>query len=431
MTPNTTSKKQDFDLRTYKQLFKALSTALYHDQDRKRYHGFTAALVARKVAENTGLVSAANIFYTGLIHDLGGIGLPHHVVHYELADRDQIKHYPPSELRQVVHHGPVGADMLAKYGVFDWATDIIRDHHERHDGTGFPEGKSGKEITSEVDILGAADMLDMYLCSIEGEHTCNKEKRVRGFKDFLTSHGGFSPVVRDEILTIASREEFIGSLLSVQTLEKMIKRSFQQLTPPGDINVDSIVKLLGAVIDVKSNYTEDHSKRVAQMGDELGRKLGMDEDELQEYKYGAYLHDLGKVGVDRQIIDKPAELTDKEYEKIKKHPLYSKEILSEIDKLDEVAKITGHHHEWYDGNGYPRGLNGEDIHLGARIIAVTDAWDAMTSDRPYRKALSKEKAVDELRDQAGSQFDPKVVDAFLEMLEESSSKEGESLERAS
>ena len=419
MRSKDVTQKQDTDLRTYKQLFKALSTALYHDEDRKRYHGFTTALVGKNIAKKTGLAQPARIFYTGLIHDLGGLGLPHHVVHYELADRNVSKNYPPKELRQVVHHGPIGADMLSEHEGFGWASNTIRNHHERYDGTGFPAGKSGDELSIEVDILGAADMLDMYLCSLEAEdEPCSEEERVKGFEEFLEVHGGFREVIKEEVVELNRREEFIRSLLSIQSLEELVDEAIATLTPPGGINLTSIVELLGAVIDVKSNYTEDHSSRVATLGEKLGKQLGMSEKELRDYRYAAYLHDLGKVGIDRSILDKPSSLTDEEYNKIKKHPRYSEETLSEIEELEEVAKITGQHHERFDGTGYPNGLEGEDIELSARIISLVDAWDAMTSDRPYQKAMDKEEAVKELLENAGTQFDPPVVEEFLELVQE-------------
>ena len=142
----------------------------------------------------------------------------------------------------------------------------------------------------------------------------------------------------------------------------------------------------------------------------------MSNQELTDILYAAYLHDIGKVGINRSIITKAGNLTEKEYERIKRHPTFSEEILSQIDRLDNVAKIAGQHHERYDGSGYPRGLEGEQIKLSARIIAVVDAWDAMTTDRPYQRALSKEDAIKELKKSRGSQFDPQVVEEFLPVI---------------
>ncbi len=261
-------------------------------------------------------------------------------------------------------------------------------------------------------------MLDVYLYSLEGEFgSTSAAERVDGFVKFLEEHGGFRKKVRNAVFDLAGREEFVRSLESITSLEKMVKEEIEHLSPPGGIHLEGIVELLGTVIDIKSNYTEDHSRRVATLGKKVGKKLGMSERELSDYRYAAYLHDLGKVGIDRDIITKPQSLTEEEYERIKKHPLYSQEILSQINELEKAAKIAGQHHERYDGNGYPKGLEGKQIKLEARIISVIDAWDAMRTDRPYQKALNKEEAIKELRENAGSQFDPRIVDILAGITE--------------
>lgn len=413
------TKKPNVDLKTYKQLFEALSVALYFDEDRKRYHGISTALLGEKLAKLSGLVAPERIFYGGLIHDLGGIGLNHHIIHYALGGHYQKDDPSSSDIFQAKYHGHIGAGEIGEYEGFNWATEIIRDHHERYDGTGLPEGKSGKEVPIGAEVLGAADILDIFLYSLEiKNHLEPKETRVDSFRKFLGTHGGFRDRIREWILAIASQEQYIDSLLSIQALESKIVDKMAKLSPPGDVRLDDIIRLLGSVIDIKSNYTEDHSARVARLGEKVGKRLGMTDKELQDYRYGAYLHDLGKVGIDRTIINKPDSLTEQEYEKVKKHPKYSEETLEEIEELGEVAKIAGHHQEYYDGSGYPRGLEGEQIKLGARIIAVVDAWDAMTSDRPYRDALSEEEAIKELKVNSGSQFDPQVVKEFLKLHKE-------------
>ncbi len=416
---NTDSLDAMVNLKTYKQLFEAFSKALYFDDDRKRYHGISTALIGKKMAEESGLASSSRIFYSGLIHDLGGIGLSHHIVHYALATPTDLEELPSSERRQAKAHGHLGAEKLEVYEGFEWALDPMRDHHERSDGTGLPEGKSGAEVPIGVEVIGAADMLDLFLCSLEEKERQLKKEFIEGLESFLETHGGFRDKVRKSLFQVAGEDDFIHSLLSIQDLERMLDKGLDQLTPPGGVHLEEIAELLGSVIDIKSNYTEDHSNRVASLSEKLGKEMGMTERELRNYRFGAYLHDLGKVGIDKSIIDKPESLTEEEYEKIKRHPRYSEKILSEIDELEKVAKIAGQHHENYDGTGYPRGLEGEDITLGARILTVIDAWDAMTSNLPYRDALSEKGAINELRENAGTQFDPRVVGKFLEIQEES------------
>lgn len=179
-----------------------------------------------------------------------------------------------------------------------------------------------------------------------------------------------------------------------------------------------LVQTLAKVIDAKDSYTGDHAGRARSRAVKLARKLNVNEKMIKMIEYAALLHDIGKIGIDERIITKPSRLTKEEYEQMKKHPEIGYNILSPVEFLSPVAKIILYHHEWYNGMGYPQGLKGEEIPLGSRIVSVIDAWDAMTSDRPYRKALSFENAVDELKKGKGVQFDPKVVDAFLTLLEE-------------
>jgi HD-GYP domain-containing protein (c-di-GMP phosphodiesterase class II) len=179
-----------------------------------------------------------------------------------------------------------------------------------------------------------------------------------------------------------------------------------------------LVETLAKIIDVKDAYTADHATRARIRAVKLARKLNVAEKMVKNIEYAALLHDMGKIGIDERILTKPGKLTDDEYKEIKRHPQIGYNILSPIEFLRPVAEIILYHHEWYNGNGYPDGLKGDEIPLGSRIISVIDAWDAMTSDRPYRKSLSKETAIEELKKGAGIQFDPKVVNAFLELMEE-------------
>ncbi|MFA6434584.1 MAG: HD-GYP domain-containing protein [Elusimicrobiales bacterium] len=176
-----------------------------------------------------------------------------------------------------------------------------------------------------------------------------------------------------------------------------------------------MVQTLARVIDAKDAYTGDHAGRARQKARSLAEELHMPEQMIKYVEYAALLHDIGKIGIDGGILSKPGRLTEAEYTEIKKHPAIGYQILSPIHFLGPVAQMVLYHQEWYNGMGYPEGLKGEEIPLGARIVATIDAWDAMMSDRPYRKALSREIGVSELTKGAGKQFDPQVVEAFLKL----------------
>ena len=176
-----------------------------------------------------------------------------------------------------------------------------------------------------------------------------------------------------------------------------------------------MVQTLARVIDAKDSYTGDHAGRARQKARRLAEELRMPAQMIRYVEYAALLHDIGKIGIDGGILSKPGKLTQEEYEEIKKHPAIGYQILSPIHFLGPVAQMVLYHQEWFNGMGYPEGLKGEEIPLGARIVATIDAWDAMRSDRPYRKALSTEIAEDQLVKGSGRQFDPDVVKAFLKL----------------
>lgn len=180
---------------------------------------------------------------------------------------------------------------------------------------------------------------------------------------------------------------------------------------------------LARSVEEKDEDTEGHCHRLERLAIATGERLDLDGDKLIALSYGAYLHDVGKVKVPDNILNKPGPLTDEEWVEMRKHPIYGAQMLADKDFLYDAARIVEAHHERYDGNGYPRGLAGTAIPIEARIIAVVDAYDAMVSDRPYRKALSKATALAELKKNAGSQFDPLVVDAFLRVINSSNGEE--------
>ncbi len=165
-----------------------------------------------------------------------------------------------------------------------------------------------------------------------------------------------------------------------------------------------------------AEHMDGHSKRLVRMSYEVGRRFNLSPDRLADLKYAAFFHDLGKAKVPDEILEKTGELTDEEWAVMKKHTIWGREMLEDAEFLDRAGRIVEQTHERIDGRGYPKGLKGQDITLEARIISVVDAWDAMRTDRPYRKALPEEVAVQELRDNASSQFDPAVVDTFLNIL---------------
>jgi len=178
----------------------------------------------------------------------------------------------------------------------------------------------------------------------------------------------------------------------------------------------SIIRALVSALELKDSHTRGHSESVTRYAVALAKKLKLSPQEIESIEVAAILHDIGKIGIQESILNKPGKLNDEEWKEMKRHPEFSYKILKEVNFPWEIKPVIYAHHERYNGKGYPARLKGEKIPLGARILAVADTFAAMTSDRAYRKGLSKEMAIEELKRVAGTQLDPELVKVFVEML---------------
>lgn len=214
------------------------------------------------------------------------------------------------------------------------------------------------------------------------------------------------PFTPDELRIITAVADIAANAIYRASLHDQLEESY----------IETVLALARAM-DARDDYTGDHSQRLARWVEATARAMALPEKEIEGARWGALLHDIGKIGVPDGILRKPGRLTPEEYALMKRHPVIGAEILAPVKRLATVAPIVRAHHERYDGHGYPDGLKGEAIPLPARILTVADAYSAMTDDRVYRRGLSHAEAADELRRQAGRQFDPRVVEHFLVVLE--------------
>jgi putative nucleotidyltransferase with HDIG domain len=221
-----------------------------------------------------------------------------------------------------------------------------------------------------------------------------------------------SPFAEAEVRLLDGIAEIGGTAIRRARLFENLENSYMQM-----------VVSLARTMDARDSYTSGHSERISEWAEAVARELGCDEAEIQDVRWGALLHDIGKIGVPDAILRKPARLTDAEWAIMRKHPVIGEEILASTERMRGVATLVRHHQEKWDGTGYPDGLNGEEIPLGARILAVCDAYSAITDDRPYKKARGHEEAVAELHRCEGAQFDPRVVAAFCKIVERTRERE--------
>ena len=240
-------------------------------------------------------------------------------------------------------------------------------------------------------------------------------------------------VTRDQIkgvLEVFHRSHFEGEFEWLDFLETLASQAaiaidvstlfmdLQQSNAELNQAYNSTLEGWSHALDLRDKETEGHSQRVTELTLRLARAMSIEESDLIQIRRGALLHDIGKLGIPDAILLKNGPLTEEEMQKIRKHPVIAYELLSPIAYLHSSLDIPYSHHEKWDGSGYPRGLKGDEIPLAARIFAVVDVWDALTSDRPYRKAWPQEKAIEYIREQAGIHFDPRIIDTFLSMLNE-------------
>jgi len=213
------------------------------------------------------------------------------------------------------------------------------------------------------------------------------------------------PFVDEEIDMIKSLSGFFTSFIATHNY----------VSNQGRFEKDMILTMI-RILEYHDTYTKGHSKNVATIASLIAEKLGLNDELIRKTYWAALVHDVGKIVVPSSILNKESKLTIEEFEVIKKHPVYGHDFLSTSPELRDLARYVFHHHERWDGKGYPAGISGEEIPLISRIIMVADSWDAMRSDRPYRKGLSKEKAMEEILKHSGAQFDPNIAKVFIKML---------------
>lgn len=225
-------------------------------------------------------------------------------------------------------------------------------------------------------------------------------------------------IVREMAAQAAMAVEQAALFSTVRTYAHQLEQSY-----------DTTLKVLMSALDAKDHSTEGHSERVASLTVSTAREMGVPEEQLLDLERGALLHDVGKIGVPDAVLLKPGALSRQEWESMQRHPLLAGLMVSKVEFLEGALPVLLYHHEHYDGSGYPFGLAGDRIPLAARVFAVVDAYDAMTSSRPYREALSHEEAMREIKAQAGTQFDPEVTTAFERIMAERLGLQGEEAEK--
>ncbi len=395
--------------KTIDELIVAISFVTDLEGDKKIYHAWRVAIIATKLA---GLKVKSHkrkdIFYACLLHDIGGVGLPHHIIHY-LQRRDKTSH------SILLSHPIIGAQLIWSIPNMDSPSKFILDHHEWFNGEGYPRGKMTREIPLGAQIIRVADFIDI---NFQQSH----RQKLNKISQCIDQASGkeFSRELAKSANNILKRKKFFNQI----TKRKNIPRLFSKTkgTLPGlDIKkgVDAVgmaLETFAQVIDMKHPFTAGHSLRVSRFAMAIGLAMNLAHDEITKLKWAGLIHDIGKLTVSRKILDKPTKLTKKEFKEVMKHAEMTRKIMQMISTFKNITPAASSHHEYFNGSGYPKGLKEYRIPLGSRILCVCDAFDAMTSNRPYRAPLNPQAACREIQRFSGTQFDPQIVKEAIPIL---------------
>ena len=401
--PNSDQKPTEvYRPRLFSSLIIALSYVLDVQEDPHLYHGWRVAAVATTMAQQLMEEQVGDVFFASLLHDIGVMGLFSHIVHYPIRHSQEIT-------PEVVAHPHHGAEIVRSIPGLELAAEFVADHHEWWDGNGYPSGKSGEEIPLGAQLIRVADTVDINRRFQPGL----PEQAIELAKLFANIE--VSPDVAEAFESVVSQGKFHQELTDETKLLGLIHKIEAGLTLPifrpcSDVT-GTILTIFARIVDSKHGFTSGHSERVAIYAINLAKTLELPHDEITKVRFAGLLHDVGKVSVPASIIDKPGPLDSKELFQIKHYPILTMSIIGDIAYLSELAWTAGHHHEHWDGTGYPDGLLGDEIPLLSRILAVANAMDAITSPRAYRPAKRVDEALVIIRQAAGTQFDPQVVDA--------------------
>ncbi len=302
-----------------------------------------------------------------------------------------------------------GADIIRLLGFPETVAQAVYALDEHFDGAGYPKGLRGQDIPILSRIASLAQTFEVLAVAHGTARAVQMVRRRAG--------SWFDPALVTALCSFAQDERLLGEIGADPGSDLLAALEPQDhAVYADDAQLDRIAEAFAQVIDAKSPFTYQHSTGVAKVALGIAATLGLPADRVRDVRRAALLHDIGKLGVPNTILDKPDKLTDEEFAVIRRHPAYTVEILGRVDALRGIVEIAGSHHERLDGRGYHRGIALGEQDVAVRLLPVADVYDALTSDRPYRRALPQEQALDIMRRQVGGAFCPDCFAAFEQFL---------------
>ena len=370
-------------------------------------HGPRVAHLARQLARKRGLrpEEIAELLLAGVLSDLGMIGM------VEEAWENPKPQLDPDARARVIQHPARSEAIVLAIPHLENLAPLVRHHHEWWDGNGYPDRLRGDEIPLGAQILRLADTV----CAL-GEWRPQRPALNRDqIQSVVRGARGkeFGPEVTDLFLDLDSRSEFAE--FHPHVFQRSLMDAAAAILPQevSPLSSDQLLEILASLIDAKDKYTAGHSRRVAILSVAVANQLGLGDHVRTTLWAAGYLHDLGKVSVPLRILTKNGPLDREEFAAVKAHTSDGARILEGIPSLRHLAAGARYHHERWDGRGYPEGITGEHIPLVAQILAVSDAYDAMTSRRSYRDSRPHEDAMQEIAVSTGRHFGPAAAAGFL------------------
>ncbi len=394
--------------RTNLEVLRALAYILDIEESEKLYHSWRVAVMAKALGQAKCEDSILGLYVAGLLHDIGTFDMSNRAVHYR-------RHFESKSSSEVRTHPQRSAAITCGLSDFIPVAKAVLDHHEWINGKGYPRGLKGDQISIESQILRVADKVAFLLDTEKDIDISDLDSLLR-----LKIGNEFSKDLYNSLIEVIKQEKMWEALLDAKKLEQLTDKIFIQLPVVDDESLDvdkRLISFFGRLLDAKHSYTQGHSLRVAYFSIMIALAMGLPEETIEKIESAAFLHDIGKIGIPKSILDKKGRLTIEEFEIIKKHASFSREIIERIPGLGRLSYVIGTDQEHWNGLGYPRQLKKKEIPIEARIISVADAFDAMTSTRSYHKAISVSEALEELKKSKETDFDPEVVEAAVGVLE--------------
>ncbi|OOM10386.1 HD-GYP domain-containing protein [Clostridium saccharobutylicum] len=365
-------------------------------------HGKRTAYISISIAKAMRLSSYEfyDVAALAMLHDNG---LSEYSLHEKLATKE-LKN--AALLEGVKEHCIIGENNIKNYPLLTNVENIIKYHHERHDGTGFFNLR-GEEIPLMSQIIAIADALEKNF-DLQN-NTYNMQNEICEFVMHQENVAFSSKIVKaflkvteNEDFWVNLKNDFVSTALEREIPEHCLELSFEE--------IHNITNVLSKIIDSKSSYTQRHSQGLSEKAAIMSDFYGLEQEEKMKLIIAADLHDIGKLAVPNDILDKPAKLSDEEFSIIKKHTYYTRLVLQEIKGFEEITEWASNHHERLNGKGYPFSKSSEDIDFNSRLMACLDIYQALTEERPYREGLPHEKAMEILSDMMKDGFiDTKIT----------------------